>query len=438
MADEPLAWLLDLGRNYGDVSYTRVGATRAFMLNTPELIEETFQGRYRECIKDFAARQLIPLIGHGLLTSDGELWKRQRKLAAPPLTPKRIASYADTMVECTERACTSFRDHEVRDIHVEMMRLTLEIVGKTLLGFDAGPEAERVARVVDAANGFFERQIGTFQGLLPLWVPTPHRAEFRAAVADLDQLIYRIIARCRAQGDAADHLLSRLVHARAEDGAAMSDVQLRDEAVTMLLAGHETTALALTYAVYSLSEQPAIAARVRSELDQELEGRPVTFADLPRLRYLDAVVRETLRLYPPVYAIGREVAKPFTIGGYPLEPGFEVLVSPFVMQRDPKLYDDPERFHPERWLEPRAATLPRFAYFPFGGGPRVCIGNHFALMEIALVLATLLQRLELTVVPGYRLNFSPVVTLRPEHGVPVVVRHLPPAAPQPEHYSVPA
>jgi cytochrome P450 len=380
------------------------------------------QGRHRECIKDYGTRQLIPLVGNGLLTSEGDFWKRQRKLASPPLSPRRIASYAETMVVCAERASAGYREHEVRDIHADMMRLTLEIVGKTLLGFDTGTQAERVSWIVDAAMAYFEKQIWGIQALLPQWVPTPRRVAFRAGVEELDRLIYRIIARSRAQGDTADHLLARLVNARGEDGAAMSDVQLRDEAVTMLLAGHETTALTLTYAVYSLSEHPEVAARVRAELDRELGGRPATSADLPRLKYLDAVMRETLRLYPPAYVVGREVAQPFSVGGYTLDPGVEVMVSPFAVQRDPKLYEDPERFRPERWLEQRAAALPRFAYFPFGGGPRVCIGNHFAMMEIMLVLATLLQQLELTIVPGYELKFAPVVTLRPAGKVPVLVR----------------
>jgi cytochrome P450 len=326
------------------------------------------------------------------------------------------------MVACAERMSSGFRDDEVRDIHVDMMTLTLEIVGKTLLGVDARSDAERVAHVVEVAMAYFDKQLFSWHAVLPPWVLTPERIAFRKAVTELDAIIYRIIARCRAEGDQADHLLARLVKARDENGEAMSDAQLRDEAVTMLLAGHETTAIALSFAFYALSEHPEIAARLRAEIDAQIGTRPAVLPDLPRLPYLDAVMRETWRLYPPAWLIGREVVQPFEIGGYTLPRGVQLTMSAFTMHRDPRFFPDPERFQPERWLDPAAAALPKFAYFPFGGGPRVCIGNHFAMMEIALVLATLMQQVELTVVPGFQLAFSPVVTLRPARGVPVLVR----------------
>jgi len=422
ISGEPLAFLLDLGRNYGVVSYTELFRTPMYMLNDPLLIEEVLIGKHREVAKDFGTRELIPLVGHGLLTSGGELWKRQRKLAAPPLQPKRIAGYADTMVACAERVCARFRDDEVRDIHQDMMAVTLEIVGKTLLGVDARREGERIAQIVDVSLAYFQKQLWSWQGVLPPWVSTSERRAFRKAVPELDQIVYRIIARCRTHGDEADHLLARLVNARDEQGETMSDQQLRDEAVTMLLAGHETTAIALSFAVYLLSENPDAAARLRAEIDGELGARPATAADLPKLKYLDAVVRESLRLYPPAYLVGRQALSPLELGGYTVPADAQLLMSPYVMQRQAHLFPEPERFLPERWLTPPATPLPRFAYFPFGGGPRVCIGNHFAMMEAALVLATIVQQLELTVVPGFRLELEPVVTLRPAHGIRVLVR----------------
>jgi cytochrome P450 len=288
---------------------------------------------------------------------------------------------------------------------------------------------------------YFDKQLFSWHGVLPQWVITPERVAFRKAVGELDRIVYRMIERCRSGDAHADHLLARLAQARDDNGEAMSDAQLRDEAVTMLLAGHETTAIALSFAVYALSEHPESAARLRAELDDQLGGRPAVMADLPRLKYLDAVMRETLRLYPPAWLIGRELVQDLEIGGYTLRRGEQLMMSPYTVQRDARLFPDPERFLPERWLEPPATPLPKFAYFPFGGGPRICIGNHFAMMEIALVLATLMQQVELTVVPGFELKFSPVVTLRPAKGVPVLVRRrraAPPARRSPWTERAPA
>jgi cytochrome P450 len=424
---DPLAFMLDLGRNYGDISHTKVGPTSLYMINDPLLIEEVLLGRHRECIKDWGAQQLVPLVGRGLLTSEGDFWKRQRKLASPPLSPKRIAGYADTMVACAERECAAFRQDEVRDIHTDTMRLTLEIVGKTLLGFDTGREAERISSIVHAAMDHFDKQFWTWHGILPPWIVTKERRAFHAGVRELDRIMYALIARSRSRGDAGDDLLARLANARDDAGAPMSDRQLRDEAVTMLLAGHETTALALSYAVVLLSQNPAVAERARAEVDRVLGGRPATAADLPQLKLVDAVVRETMRLYPPAFSIGREVVTPFELGGYVMPKGAQLNFSPYVVHRDARFFPEPERFAPERWLTPREPALPKFAYFPFGGGPRVCIGNHFAMMEATLVLATMLQQLELTLVPGYKLKLAPSVTLRPAGAIPVLVRRRVPA-----------
>jgi cytochrome P450 len=422
LARDPLGYFCDLGRSYGDISCARIGAGTAYMVSHPDLIEEVLIGKYRDCMKDLGTRELIPLVGQGLLTSEGEHWKRQRKLAAPPLQPKRIGNYADAMVRCTERELAGFRDDEVRNIHVDMMRLTLEIVGKTLLGIEAGRDSERIGDIVDASLAYLDKQLYSWQGLAPKWLPTLERYNFRQAMVELDALVLRAIRRCREHGTAADHLLARLVHARDESGEAMSDLQLRDEAVTMLLAGHETTAIALTFAVYLLSEHPEIAARLRSELETQLGGRRPRVEDLPKLRYLDAVARETLRLYPPAYVFAREVTRSFEVGGFTIPKGDQVAMSAYVVQRDARWYPEPERFRPDRWLDGSTDGLPRFAYFPFGGGPRVCIGNHFAMMEIALVLAVLTQDVELTVVPGFALELAPIVTLRPARGVRVLVR----------------
>jgi len=423
MSRDPLGFLKEMA-SHGPVSYTTIGTLHFNLLSDPALIDEVLIGHHRDCTKDAALRELRALLGDGLITSEGELWKRQRKLASPTLSPKRIAGYADVMVDCASRMFAGFRNGEARDVHVDMMALTLEIVGKTLLGFDVRGDLQRVARVVDVSLLYFDQQLRTWRGILPKWVLTPDRIAFRRARKDLDAIIYRVIERCRRNGEEADHLLGRLVATRDENGEAMSDTQLRDEAVTMLLAGHETTAIALSFAIYMLSEHPAAAARVREELAAKVGDRPVKLSDLAALPLLDAVVRETMRLYPPAWIIGRSVVQPFDLGGYTMARGDQLVMSPYLSQRDPRFFADPERFMPERWLDGKADDLPRFAYFPFGGGPRVCIGNHFATMEVQLVLATLMQRLELTVVPGFQLELEPNVTLRPKSGVHVRVRRL--------------
>jgi cytochrome P450 len=422
MARDPLAFLIDLGHRYGPVSFTRIGPWPVYMINDPELIEEVLVGKHRNCIKDKSTRDLMPLAGQGLLTSDGEPWLRQRRLAAPPLQPKRIAGYATTTLQCAERAFAALRDGESRDMHAVLAEVTLEIVGKTLLGVDARGETERIARALDLFMVYFDRQVYSWQGMLPMAVPTPSRVRMRRAVRDLDRIVYPMIARCRASEADADHLLARLVHARGEDGEPMSDLQLRDEALTMLLAGHETTALALTYSLFLLTTHPEALRKLQAEVDAAFAGGAPDPMALCALPYLQAVAREALRLYPPGYVIGREVVTPFELGGYTLERGAQLSVSPYTVQRDPRFFAEPERFVPERWLEPSAAELPRFAYFPFGGGPRVCIGNHFATMEVALVLATLLRRLEIEIEPGYQLRPTPLVTLRVAGGLPARIR----------------
>jgi len=417
---DPLGLLRDLGHHYGPVSFTRFGPFSVFMLNDVELIDTVLVGQHRRCVKDKSTRDLMPLAGRGLLTSEGEAWRQQRKLAAPPLQPKRITGYAQTMQDCVERACAALGDGRERDVHAELAQLTLEIVGKTLLGVDARADAERIAHVLDVFMKYFERQAYTAESLLPPSWPTPARVRMRRAVRELDAIIYPMIERCRSSGADQDHLLARLVNARDEDGQPMSDLQLRDEAVTMLLAGHETTALVLSYAVYLSSTHPEVARRLRAEVDPAFATGSADPMALCALPYLNAVVRETMRLYPPAYAIGREVVEPFELGGYALPRGAQLLISPYTLHRDPRFYPEPERFHPERWLDP-AGAVPRLAYLPFGGGPRVCIGNHFATMELAIVLATLVHRLELEVPASYQLTLAPLVTLRLAGGLPARV-----------------
>jgi len=416
--------------SYGDLSFTRLGPLRMYLVNHPQLVETVLIEQQRRLMKDNGTRVLGALVGEGLLTIEGEHWRHQRKLAAPPLQPKRIANYAQTMVECADPLVRGFRDDEVRDLYVDMTRLTLEIAGKTLLGVDPRRDAEPIAECLDAFLDYFLRQLQTLEGRLPPSIPTPSRQRFKRTRAELDAIIYRIIERCRRSDAQADHLLARLVRARDDEGQPMSDEQLRNEAVTMLLAGHETTALALTYTLYLLAQHPQVAAQVRAELDQQLAGSPPSAASLPKLKYLAAVVRESLRLYPPAFAFGREAIEGFELAGYPIDKGAQLMFSPYVAHRDPRYFDNPTEFKPERWLTSKIEELPRFAYFPFGGGPRVCIGNHFALMETSLVLAVVLAQVELQPVPGFRMELEPSVTLRPRNGFLALIRRRRPVAPR--------
>lgn len=418
---DPLRFYQKMSLEYGDVSYCRLGPASLYFINQPDLIEQLLLGEHQHCVKDAIARDLIPLLGAGLLTNEGASWRKQRKLASPPLQPKRVAAYADVMVDLSQRTFAFFAPGETRDFGADMMRLTLDIVGRTLLGANTQADTERIAQVLESAQSFLEGRLYSLMRLIPASVPTPAVQRFRRARQELDAIVYKIIDQCREHGTGEDHLLARLLAARTEDGEAMSRAQLRDEVVTMMLAGHETTALVLTYAVYLLGSNPDQAARLRDEVDRVIGKRTARMTDLPNLPFLDAVVREALRIYPPAYTFGREVIAPFELGGYLMPKGATVIVSPFALHRNPRFFPQPERFSPERWLNAQNASLPRFAYFPFGGGPRVCIGNHFATMEAALVLATLVQQVELSVAPDFQLAFSPAITLRMRESLRVKV-----------------
>lgn len=418
---DPLGFCVKLSRAHRDLVTTSMGLQTQVWLHEPHLIEEVFVAEAKAWRKDNVTRQLIPLMGRGLVTSEGELWRTQRKLAAPAFVPKRITNYAQTMTECTARFARSLRDHELRDMHADIMKVTLEIVGRTLLGVDTQQDSERVANALEAMLSYFEKRLLTTAGFFMAFIRTPARARFERAIVDLDSIVARIIDNARKNPD-ADYLIARLLAAQTEDGQRMSDGQARDEAMTMLLAGHETTALTITYALYELSRNPECEARLRQELEQLGTTAPAP-DDLPRLPYLDAVIKEVLRLYPSVWIIGRELLRPLQVAGYTLPAGIEVFACPYSLHRDPRFYREPEQFKPERWFDPSEAPA-RYEYIPFGVGQRSCIGSHFAKLEAALVLATLLQHVRVQVVPGYQLQLQPVITMRPKTGLPVIVRRL--------------
>jgi cytochrome P450 len=358
------------------------------------------------------------LVGNGLVTSEGDFWRRQRRLAQPAFHRDRVASYGETMVAFAERMLSRWRDGETRDAHEEMMRLTQSIVVKTLFSADVSDEADRVGAALRRIVQPFASQ-ATLKWILDNRLPTPGHFRYNRAVREIDRVVYQIISERRASGADTGDLLSMLLRAQDEDGSQMTDRQLRDEVMTLFLAGHETTALALTWAWYLLAREVEAESKLHAELSEVLGGRAPTVEDLPRLRYTEWVVKESMRLYPTAYAVGREAVRDCEVGGYRIPEGMQVFAFQWVVQRDARWYEEPGAFRPERWREEVASRLPKFAYFPFGGGPRQCIGNFFATMEAVLVLATVAQRFRLRLAPGHAVELLPAMSLRPRDGVMV-------------------
>ncbi|MBX3226336.1 MAG: cytochrome P450 [Labilithrix sp.] len=413
MVRRPLEFLTEISKEHGDVVRFPLLQNEVFLFNHPDAIEELVVARKDLLVKDWLTRELGVIVGKGLLLSEGALWKKQRRLVQPGFHRERIAAYADVMVRYAERATEEWTDGETRDVHVDLMRLTLDIVAKTLFGVEVTAVARRVERCLEVLA---ERFSG-ISAIIPLSVPIPQNFRTKKAIAELDEIIYGIIRERRARTDGGD-LVSMLIDASEGEDSVMDDRQLRDEAITLLLAGHETTALSLGYALHLLGRHPLALAKLRNEVASVLGDRPATAADVSALKYTDAVIRESMRLYPPAWAIGREATQPLSVAGIDVEKGAQLWAAQWVVHRDPRWFPEPERFDPERWLT--GPAVPKHAYFPFGGGPRVCIGNAFATMEMVLVLVTIARRFDLS--PEAEPKLVPSVTLRPKGGLPMQVR----------------
>jgi cytochrome P450 len=412
-----LGFLTRMAREYGDCVAFRLGWKRVYLVNHPDLIESVLVADSRHYIKHYVLRLLRPTFGNGLLLSEGDFWLRQRRLVQPAFHRDRIAAYGAIMVTYAERMLAAWQDGETRDIHRDMMRLTLEIVAKALFDADVAAQAQDVGDALETGMQTFVRRWRSVYPL-PVWIPTPTNLRIKRTVRRLDAIIYGFIKERRATGRDRGDLLSMLLQAQdADDGTRMTDKQVRDEAMTLFLAGHETTANALSWTWYLLSQHPEVEAKLTGELETVLGGRSPTVADLPRLRYTEMVVTESMRLFPPVYAFGREAVRDGTLGGYRVRRGTTVVMSQWVMHRHPAYFDNPEQSYPERWADGLAKRLPKFAYFPFGGGPRLCIGNSFAMMETVLILATMVPKFRFTMLPNYPVVPRTTVTLRPEHGI---------------------
>jgi cytochrome P450 len=409
-------------REYGDIVFLRFLGVPMCLVNRPDCIESVLVTQHNNFEKSKDYRALRRVLGNGLLTSEGVFWRRQRKLVQPAFHQGRIAAYAEVMVAYTERMVASWKHGQGLDVHEAMMRLTLDIVAKTLFDTDVSREAEDVGAALQVLMSKFFRQAG-FALLLPSFIPIPTTRRLQRAVGQLDKVIYEIIRRRRTSGQTSGDLLSVLLRAQDDEGLGMTDRQLHDEIMTLFLAGHETTANALSWTWLLLGQNPGVEEKLVEELRRVLSGRSPTAADLPRLTYTEMILREAMRLYPPVWVIGRRGLAPFRMGEYELPAETNVLMSQIITHRDARYFPDPDRFDPDRWKadDPRFVSLPRFAYFPFGRGPRVCIGAGFAMMEAVLLLATIAQRFTLTLVPGQTIEKLPSVTLRPKSGIRVIL-----------------
>ena len=407
-------------RDYGDVVETKMGPYRTLLFYHPDAIEELLVTRNRDFIKSPGIQLLRPLLGDGLLLSEGDTWLRQRRLVQPAFHRQRVAGYGEVMAALAERHVAGWKDGAEIELYGEMMAVTQAIVGKTLFDADvSGGEAHEVAEAARVLAEDFAARLGSVAArLIPTWVPTPSNIRSARAIRRLDGMVDRTIAARRASGEDRGDLLSMLLQAQdADDGTRMTPRQVRDEVMTLFLAGHETTAVTLAWTWYLLGRHPEADARLGEELSAVLGGRAPAVADLPRLAYAGMVVTEAMRLYPPAYGLGRQATRPTELAGHTVGARDVIITPTWVVHRDPRWFEEPLAFRPERWAGDLAQRLPRFAYFPFGGGPRQCIGNAFAQMEAVLILAAIAQRYRLTLTPGQNVKPTPYVTLRPEPGI---------------------
>lgn len=425
---DPLSFLLETARSYGDITHFKLGKYSIYLVNHPDYIRQVLVTDVDKFEKSMPYKRLLSrFLGNGLLISDGEFWRRQRRLVGPAFHVKRIESYAQVMVDYTQDMLAGWQAGQTRDLAEDMMRLTLFIVAKTLFDADVAQEARGIG---DALEVLLYAVIERSQVLieLPQWMPTPLRLRENAALRILDAVTMRIIEDRRRSGQDTGDLLSMLLLAQDEEGGGMTDTQVRDEALTLFLAGHETTANALTWTWYLLSQHPEIEARLHHELDTVLQGRPPALDDLKNLPCTEMVIKEAMRLYPPAWGFGRQTLEPVMVGAYTIPPVRGVMIIPYVTHRDPRFFPQPERFDPERFSAENEPHIPKMAYIPFGGGQRICIGSSFAMMEARLILSSVAQRYRPVLAPGHVVEPEPLVTLRPRHGMRMLLQERQPQA----------
>ena len=425
----PDAWQDVLGtltaafRDHGEVARLRFGPYDYYLVNDPEIVKHVLVDNAKNYQKSKSYEGLRLVLGNGLVTSEGDFWRRQRKLAQPAFHKEKLQAFATTMVDSTAAMLDRWEGDAALtvDVHAEMMRLTLSIVGRTLFGKDLGADSGDAAEIGDAirvalrhANDYAEALIK-----VPPWLPTPGNLRFSRAIKRLDAMVFALIEARRASGRDEQDLLSMLMSARDDADRGMTDRQLRDEVMTLVLAGHETTAVALGWTFYLLSRHPDVERRMLAEITEVLGDRLPTFDDLPRLTYTAQVLSESMRLYPPVWIFERRALAADRLGDYPIEAGATVAISPYTLHRNARFFPNPEGFDPERFGKEASAARPRTAYMPFAMGPRQCIGDAFAKMEAVLIVAAVLPKYRLSLLPGFRAEAEAKVTLRPRAGLPM-------------------
>ncbi|HWY09119.1 MAG TPA: cytochrome P450 [Candidatus Acidoferrales bacterium] len=418
---DPLGTLQRLAREYGDVVSMPVMGTSRVLVNRPDYIQQLLVLDHAKLHKSVLTKLVVgPLLGQGLLISEGDFWRRQRRLAQPAFHRSRTNEYSPVMVECALEHIHNWHAGETRNIAEEMMKLTLEVAVRTLFGTSLAGDSVAIGKAMTFLMRHYLRRARTPWRVPESW-PTPANRRARREVEYMDSLIYRIISDRKKDTQPRNDLLSLLMSAMHEDGSQMTERQVRDESMTLFVAGHETTALSLAWSWYLLGENPAAEARLHDELRVVLAGRPAEVSDLEKLPFLNAVVHESLRLYPPAYMMARMNVEAVTLGGCEIPPRTTLLASQWVMHRDARFFDQPERFSPERWLDGLEARLPPGAYFPFGDGPRRCIGQGFAQLETSLVIAAIAQKFRFRLKKGFPVVPEPLVTLRPKYGIEMVI-----------------
>lgn len=409
-----LEFILENRRDYGDVVHYDFLNTPIYQLNHPDDIESVLVTNNQSFTKSHLTKDVLgPIAGQGLFTSDGVLWREQRQRIQPAFHPDQIAVYGDLIVDATERQLSTWNAGDRIDINEEMRALTLDIVARALLGVDIESKIDRIGANLDT---LFGRLGSVWYHVLPEWAPTPGNRRFQRALTSLESIVDGIIAERQADPGGED-VVSRLLAAEFEDGEPMSRRQLRDEVMTFLVAGHETTAQALTFSCYLLASDPQVEDNLANELEDQLNGAAPSVADIDNLPSVDRVITESLRLYPPANDIHREPTQDVEIRGYHIPRGATISTPPWVVHRDRRWYDEPDTFKPERWTDEFRSTLPRLAYFPFGAGPRRCVGERFALMEATLVLAILYQAYHLELRSETTFEVESKITTRPKHPI---------------------
>ena len=421
---DPLKTLTNLAQNYGYISHFKFGKLNIYFLNHPEYIEDVLVTNHKNFIKSRGLQISKRLLGSGLLTSEGDYHDKQRRLIQPTFYPKKIKSYTEIIIEKTLNLCDNWKEGLELDIHKEMTQLTLEIICKAVLGYDIKPEEDEIGDSLLTCMNYFNRLLMPFGELIEKIPILPINKRFQNAKANLDSIVFRMINEHRVKLEREEgknnDLLFTLLKSQYDSVYAenMSDQQLRDEVMTIFLAGHETTANALTWTFYMLSEHPEIDSRLQKEINSVFYNKSnISFNDIQKLEYTTKVLTESMRLYPPAWAIGRQAITDCKIGEYIITSGSIILMSQYVMHRNPFYFPDPNTFFPDRWTDEFKKNLPRFSYFPFGGGIRSCVGEPFAWMEAILIIAIISRLWKMNSIPSNKVVLKPSITLRPKNGM---------------------